>query len=477
MAGQDITDIAFYVQNVRAADTTVIDAGRDLIAYDPNSELRAEAGLGASTAASGDIQISGSGTLEVLAGRNLDLGISATSDGDIGLGITSIGNNRNPYLPFAGANIIAGAGVGISFGDGLSGSQIDFSSFIGKFLDPAAGALPSRYLPDLGVLLGLSTTDTSQIWSAFKSLSTEQQDQLALDVYYLVLRDAGRDHNNPGSPGFGNYANGEAAVAALFPGTTWNGDITLTSREIQTQNGGDINIFAPGGMLNVGVNSASGTAADEGILTESGGDISIFASGSVNVGTSRVFTLRGGNEIIWSSFGDIAAGSAAKTVLAAPPTRVLVDPQSADVQTDLAGLATGGGIGVLESVAGVPPSDIDLIAPEGTIDAGDAGIRVSGNLNLAALHVINASNISVGGTSSGVPTMAAPNIGALTTASNSTGAVNNAATGIANQNRESAVAEDAASIITVDVVGYGGDNSEIDQEEERKKKRPEVQQL
>ena len=52
-------------------------------------------------------------------------------------------------------------------------------------------------------------------------------------------------------------------------------------------------------------------------------------------------------------------------MLAAPPTRVLVDPQSADVKTDLAGLATGGGIGVLESVAGVPPADIDLIAPDG----------------------------------------------------------------------------------------------------------------
>jgi hypothetical protein len=475
LAGQDITDIAFYVQNVRAADTTVIDAGRDLIAYDPNSALRAEAGLGASDPASGDIQISGPGTLEVLAGRNLDLGISATSDGDIGLGITSIGNNRNPYLPFAGANIIAGAGIGISAGDGLSGSQIDFTGFIAKFLDPAAGELSTRYLPDLGTLLGLSNSTNSQIWSTFESLSPEQQDQFALDVYYLVLRDAGRDHNNPNSPGFGNYANGEAAIAALFPGTKWSGDITLTSREIQTQNGGDINIFAPGGMLDVGVNSASGTAANQGILTESGGNISIFSSGSVNVGTSRVFTLRGGNEIIWSSFGDIAAGSAAKTVLAAPPTRVLIDPQSADVKTDLAGLATGGGIGALESVAGVPPADIDLIAPEGTIDAGDAGIRVSGNLNLAALQVINASNISVGGTSSGVPTVAAPNIGALTTASNSTGAVSNAATVIANQNREAAVAEEAPSIITVDVVGYGGDDTDSDQEEERKKKRAEAQ--
>ena len=475
LAGQDITDIAFYVQNVRPDDTAVIQAGRDLIAYDLDSKLRAEAGIGASDPASGDIQISGPGTLEVLAGRNLDLGISTTSNGDTGLGITSIGNARNPALPFAGANIIVGAGIGTS--GGLSTSQLDFSGFIGKFLDPAAGALSARYLPDLGVLLGLGNTDTGQIWSTFKTLAPERQDQLALDVYYLVLRDAGRDHNNPDSAGFGNYANGEAAVAALFPGTSWRGDISLTSREINTRNGGDISLFAPGGQLDVGVNSGTGAAADQGILTEDGGNISIFTSGNVNVGTSRVFTLRGGNEIIWSTLGNIAAGSAAKTVLAAPPTRVLVDPQSADVKTDLAGLATGGGIGVLESVAGVPPADIDLIAPTGTIDAGDAGIRVSGNLNLAAVQVINASNISVGGTSAGVPTIAAPNLGALTTASNSAGAVNNVASNLANQTPAAATVQEAASIITVEVVGYGGGEGDDAQEEERKKQRGEAPQL
>ena len=61
----------------------------------------------------------------------------------------------------------------------------------------------------------------------------------------------------PSSAGFGNYANGEAAVAALFPGNKWRGDISLTSREINTQNGGDISIFAPGGQLDVGVNSGT----------------------------------------------------------------------------------------------------------------------------------------------------------------------------------------------------------------------------
>ncbi len=199
---------------------------------------------------------------------------------------------------------------------------------------------------------------------------------------------------------------GLAAIAALFPNpSSWQGDINLTSREIKTTSGGDISLFAPGGQLLVGVDLSGNQPVDQGILTEDGGNISIFARDSVVVGTSRIFTLRGGNVIIWSSKGDIAAGASSKTVQSAPPTRVLVDPQSGEVQTDLAGLATGGGIGVLTTVAGVPPGDVDLIAPVGTIDAGDAGIRVSGNINLAALQVLNVGNIQVQGASAGVPVL------------------------------------------------------------------------
>ena len=228
--------------------------------------------------------------------------------------------------------------------------------------------------------------------------------------------------------------------------------------------------FAPGGAINVGLTLNSNAAADQGILTEAGGNISIFTRDSVNVGTSRIFTLRGGNEIIWSTLGDIAAGVASKTVQSAPPTRVLIDPQSGDVKTDLAGLATGGGIGVLETVVGVPPADVDLIAPNGTIDAGDAGIRVSGNLNISALLVLNAGNIQVAGASAGVPTVAAPNIGGLTAASNASAATTNAATQVASQNRPQALPDDVPSIIEVEVLGYGGSEGG-DDEDQRKKQR------
>jgi hypothetical protein len=222
-----------------------------------------------------------------------------------------------------------------------------------------------------------------------------------------------------------------------------------------------VSLFAPGGKLAVGFDVTGAQAADQGILTEAGGNIAIFTNGNIDVGTSRIFTLRGGDITIWSSAGDIAAGAAAKTVQAAPPTRVIIDPQSADVATDLAGLATGGGIGVLATVADVEPGDVDLIAPKGKIDAGDAGIRSAGNLNVAAVQVLNAENIQVTGNSAGTPaaaTVAAPNLGALTAAASTTGATTQAASEMAKPaaQAEAKPTEETPSIVTVEVLGYGG---------------------
>jgi hypothetical protein len=474
VAGQDITDVALYVQNVNSNDVSVVSAGRDIVAYDAAAPLLVSAQAAGnaldfgSGPLAGDIQIAGPGTIEVLAGRNLNLGVGPNNADGTGVGLTSIGGQANPVLEnLPGADIVALAGVGASAG--LDASKLNFGNvpgetqpgFINLFLNPTTGgAEAQRYLPDLGTLLGLSTASDDDIWDAFQQLPQSRQHTLALDVFYLVLRDAGRDHNNPGATGDTNYAAGFAAIAALFPSSrTWQGDISLTSREIKTENGGDISLLAPGGALNVGLNVAGTQPVDQGVLTEDGGNINIFTDGDVNVGTSRIFTLNGGNEIIWSSNGSIDAGASSKTVQSAPPTRVLVDPQSGNVETDLAGLATGGGIGVLATRATSQVADVDLIAPRGTVNAGDAGIRASGNISIAAVQVLNAGNISAGGKTSGVPTSAVANVGALAAASSTAGAANNAAAQMAQQANHQAgpnAANDLPSIITVDVEGYGG---------------------
>ena len=471
-AGQDLTDVSLYVQNTDESDITTVTAGRDIVAYDPTSPSRSAAlapgNLLSDGPQAGDIQISGPGTLEVLAGRDLNLGVGPNNPDGTGVGITSIGNVRNPFLPFAGAEIIAAAGIGPS--SSLARSQFDFASFNNLFLNPETAAnAGARYLAALAPLLGLTDESDAEIWSAFQQLPVEEQDRYALKIFYLVLRDAARDRTDPAAAGFGTYGAGYAAISALFPIVPSEGDISLPSREIKTANGGDISLLAPAGKLTVGFPSAA-PAADQGILTEAGGNIGIFTNASVDVGTSRIFTLRGGNEIIWSTVGDIAAGASSKTVQSAPPTRVLIDPQSGDVKTDLAGLATGGGIGVLDTVAGIPPGDVDLIAPAGTVDAGDAGIRVSGNLNISAVQVLNAGNIAVSGVSAGVPSVATPNLAGLTAASNAVGASNNAADAATAQAAPSAEQTLLPSIVTVEVLGYGGSDDQNDEDKRRHKR-------
>jgi hypothetical protein len=151
---------------------------------------------------------------------------------------------------------------------------------------------------------------------------------------------------------------------------------------------------------------------------------------------------------------------------------VLINVNSADVQTDLGGLATGGGIGVLAAVEGVKVGNVDLIAPKGYVDAGDAGIRVTGNLNIAANIVINSSNISSGGTSTGTNpgAVSAPSVASVSSASNSGAAAGAAMTKPeSSKPAETKPAEDVLSLYTVEVIGYGGGDAE-DQENEEKNK-------
>ncbi|WP_395749991.1 filamentous haemagglutinin family protein [Prosthecobacter sp.] len=469
IGGLDVADIALYLQNLSSNDLSVVSAGRDIIAYDNVTTQRV---LSRSTGnllsqsevtQAGDIQISGPGTLEVLAGRNLDLGVGSNNSNGTGVGITSIGNGRNPYLPFAGADVYAAAGLGKA-AVGINGTSADFASFIATF---GSGPLGARYLAELAESLGVSSIDLNN-----PALTAEQRDRLALALFYIVLRDAGRDYNNPDSPNFRSYDNGFQAIAKLFP-TSSPGTILTQARDIRTKSGGDITLFATGGALTLSPTAIGQQLAPPGIITEAGGNISVFTDKSVDIGISRIFTLKGGDITIWSSKGDIAAGSSAKTVQSAPPTRVIIDPQSANVNLDLAGLATGGGIGALATVGISKPSNIDLIAPVGAVDAGDAGIRATGNLNIAATVVLNASNIQVSGSSSGTPAAAAvssPNIGGLSSAASAGAATSTAATQQqAQQQQQQSQQNETPSIITVEVLGYGGGGGD---DEKRKSNQP-----
>jgi hypothetical protein len=494
VADNDISDVSFYIQNTAPDSISLVSAGRDIIAFNENQSFSSIASDIArvnmvdsaqsrttvtgttSSALEGDIQISGPGVLEVLAGRNLDLGTGANFPDGTGVGIVSIGNFRNPNLPFRGADIVAMTGVKGSAGGaalGLSRSSLDIDGFIKQYLGNDAD-IPTSYLSSLGK--GID----------FDELNDEQQAIVALEKFYLVLRDAGRSATAPASSaastdsggataatqsgntdssattGTSNtsaYDAGYAAIDLLFGAAKPEGEVFTRARDIRTSTGGSISIAVPGGGLTMASDIFGNPLTPPGIVTEFGGAVSIFTDSDVDIGQARIFTLRGGDIMMWSSTGDIAAGTAPKTVVTAPPTRVVLDATSADVKTDLGGLATGGGIGVLAAVEGVEAGNVDLIAPQGVVDAGDAGIRVTGNLNIAAVTVLNSSNIQTGGTSAGVPTavaVSAPPLAGLAASASAAGAANAAASQVSQPRKEEEEQEEKESIVVVEVIGYGG---------------------
>jgi hypothetical protein len=368
--------------------------------------------------------------------------------------------------------------------------------------------LQQNQAPLLQTLYGTTTITFEQAYDAFKTLPELVQRVFLLgNVYFNELIQT----SIPTGPSYKQYSRGYEAVNLLFPsslGYTANdlsggsnganqlvetGNLDLRLATIQTSRGGNIYILGPGGRVLAGstvrtseqaarrtydggrlfagniLNSPLPAAIAEiplgyeGILTLRGGSIYTFTDTDFLLNQSRLFTEDGGDIAMWSSNGDLNAGQGPKTSANFPPVVVEVD-EDLFSQVNSVGGVSGAGIAAFEPAPGVPAPDVFLIAPRGTVDAGDAGVRVAGDLFIAALAVANAENFSVGGTSFGIPGAAAVDVAAETSASAASAAATQAAQSFAGAHTN----DTAPSIITVDVIGYDTDTSE---DEKRKKKK------
>ncbi|RQS37234.1 filamentous hemagglutinin N-terminal domain-containing protein [Burkholderia sp. Bp8992] len=488
-AGRDIVNLSLFGQNLRKSDVTRIVAGQDI--YDTPLIHNVDAVIPV-------LALGGPGTFDIQAGRNigpltsqLDVSSALTSPAGKTTGINAIGNANNPYLPHesASVNVLFGVGPGI-----------DTATFVSSYIDPArsvsgvSSATPAlvtfmeQYEAGLSVDTGLvndqpaiKPLSADEAWSKFKALPQYVQQLFAEQVLFKVLTSVGEDYNNPASPYYQKYARGYEALNTMFPASlgytannlgggsnganklTDTGDLDIRSTTIQTQQGGNVSILGPGGQALIGSTSAPPQIVDSatgktiagpgmmGVLTLEKGDINIFTDRSVLLAQSRIFTEQGGDMTIWSSNGDINAGKGAKSSADTPAPQYVCDANHY-CTVDARGQVTGAGIATLQSVPGVPIGTINLIAPRGTVDAGDAGIR-AGNLNVAALRVVNADNIQVTGKATGIPLVQAVNTGALTAASAAASAATQVAQDIAKNNASGGAVR--RWTISVQVEGFG----------------------
>jgi filamentous hemagglutinin family protein len=507
IAGDNIEDLTYLGQNLNPTDQTVLMAGQDF-AY--------------SNAYNGQaVSVGGPGALDILAGRNVSLGFSQ--------GVATTGNLLNPNLPTAqGADLTIVTGLGttpalaaafvknvvapstalqadlVTYVESVLGStgltfaaaqtafdnltsdqqqpfidQASFNNFLARIIAPSAA-----YQTQLeAYVAGLSATDTPLSFTAaeatFAALPLERQRPFIDQVFFNELSLSGLAANATPNAGF---AQGYAAIDTLFPGSRAAsptaqsgadaGDLTLQFSRIYTLSGGNIDLLVPGGLINVGLANPpailnSRSPSTLGIVAEGAGNVDIYAEGDVNVNASRIFTLGGGDILIWSDQGSIDAGQGAKTSISAPPPAILVSNTGA-VTLDFSGAAAGSGIRTIQTEPATPSGNVDLIAPEGTVDAGDAGIGASGNINIAARSVIGATNINFGGTATGVPAQVSGIGASLAGASSASSSTSNTANNTLASNtadKEAAAAPLAQTALTwldVFVTGLGEDNCKPD---------------
>jgi filamentous hemagglutinin len=441
IAGGDIADVDYTGKNLNPSDVTLIEAGGTISYSTPTQPIT-------NTLVPNDegIRVGGTGYVEVLAGGTIDLGD--------GTGILTSGSLADARLSAQGASIVVGAGLGENGSSGLR--QPDNQAFISSYLAPnSSTGTPSIYAANLiSYVEQLNPTAYAGLGykaalGAFEALTPVQQLPLLASVLSDELSATGLAHTLQGT----NYDRGYQAIDTLFPiqdahgnPLTYSGDLNMFYSQLKTEQGGDVDVLVPGGSVIVGVpnppanlTTVKGTytanglfvtgTVNLGILVLGEGAVEGFADQDFDVNQSRILTLEGGDIILWASNGGIDAGKGAKSASGAPPPVIQTDANG-NLFVNPSNAVSGSGIGQLLTVPGIKPGLVNLIAPKGVVNAGDAGIRVAGNLNIAAVQVIGAANITVAGTATGVPTSEA---GAFAGALSGANAVSDASKNVTDQ--------------------------------------------
>lgn len=425
-AAGDIENFGFAAQHFATTDVTTITAGGSIV--DATNPVKA---------AATQHTVSGPGRVEFVAGQDIDLGN--------GGGIVTRGNLDNPYLDATGASVVLSAGT--------------LSADYPKFMRSVFGMTGSD--AELSTYAETNKTEVLDLFFAKLAEVTGATGKQALDLNTF-----------------------DTIIASLFPTNKFQtGDINVFGSQVKTEQGGSIDLFAPGGSIYAGLASVPKYIADKpssklGIFTIKGGEIRSLVKQDFQVNQGRVFTLGGGDVTLVSQYGNIDAGRGSKTAAATPPP-ILVADENGNAVLDISGSISGSGIATLRAYDNTQEANVYPIAPRGIFDAGDAGLRSTGTVNIVAQTILNAANITAnsgvtGLNQSGGPVAPPP------------APVNTSAAAGAQELAKSIQQKDtsAASLLTVELISIGGADGQqnvtqgsqngidADPDDQHKKKKP-----
>ncbi|WP_231587161.1 filamentous haemagglutinin family protein [Methylophilus sp. TWE2] len=465
-AGKDVTMHA-SIQHNNQGDISIVKAGNDFVMDLPNPDA--------------EFVVNGPGDLLIEASRNINLGKTN--------GVLSVANTVNANLPENGANITMLAGLGK---DGASVSE-----FVNTYINPN-GVGPQSIAGDAEKLSAYRTVvadsvqgymqnktgsslSKEQAMALFLALAVDEQKPLAYALYGIEMTNAIVDYVQTGKAN-----RGEELIAAMFPKTRiYEGDMLMYQSQVKTLRFADINLLTPGGLINAGVPAAAGADAGKeiGIVTEKGGALRVYADKGFEINQSKVSTLfgvkgggsdqdadgnllgvrgKGSDLSAWVNNGDIDAGRGSKTALAVPERLGKLDDFGNRI-VELKGVAAGSGIststydpdGPIGNQKEVKAGVVFLAAPNGVLDAGEAGVSSGADLFVGAQVINNATNISAAGSSAGVPVSDTGGLaGAALSATNTSAGASNALTeNIANQmNNQNVAPKELPPIVTVKTI-------------------------
>ena len=321
---------------------------------------------------------------------------------------------------------------------------------------PGGAADPSRPLADQGrpfktyeaelLLWPSSATRAPPRMRAYLALPPEQQRIFARQIYFAE-RAGGREYNARDSAGAATCAVARRSrrcsrSRAAMAWRASDGDITLYGGTgLRSIVGGDIQVLSPGGRQVYGVEAVPPASA--GVVTQGAGEI-----------RSRPAQHPAGAEPDHDDVRRRHPGVVCRRRHQRRPGRqdhggVRRRGGSMTRSASRERAEFGRGIATLAPIAEVPAGDVDRMRRWARSMRARRGSGVSGNINIAALHVVNAANIQVKGESNGIPAAATVNTGGWR---RQRGAGGRRGAGIGAA-RPAAVAPEPPSVISVQILG------------------------